>query len=85
MCIILKDKDPEKVNKLMYGLHLFAVGGSLGGVESLIYCPYQVMIHHMEPKKVIEIGFLPNLVRLSIGIEDKDDLARDILNSLDKL
>jgi len=57
---------------------LFALAESLGGVESLIEHP-AIMTHASVPKEVREsIGLTDNLIRISVGIEDVDDLIQDL-------
>ena len=64
---------------------LFATAESLGGVESLINHPWS-MTHASIPKKRREaIGITPGLVRLSVGIEDFEDLWNDIVNALERI
>jgi cystathionine beta-lyase/cystathionine gamma-synthase len=61
---------------------LFATAESLGGVESLINHPWS-MTHAATPEaRRLEVGVTPGLVRLSVGIEDVDDLWRDIESAL---
>ncbi|MBK8551921.1 MAG: PLP-dependent transferase [Ignavibacteria bacterium] len=63
-------------------LKLFQIAESLGGVESLVCHPVS-MTHGVVPKNIREeIGLTDGLVRLSVGIEDKDDLIEDIKNAL---
>ncbi len=62
--------------------HLFSLAESLGGVESLIEHP-AIMTHGSVPKdKRSELGIDDNLVRLSVGIEDKEDLIADLSYAL---
>jgi cystathionine gamma-lyase len=57
---------------------VFTLAESLGGVESLIEHP-AIMTHASIPKKVREsLGIQDNLIRLSVGIEDCDDLINDL-------
>jgi cystathionine beta-lyase/cystathionine gamma-synthase len=50
----------------------------LGGVKTLISCPYS-MTHASVPKKEKEkLGITKNLLRLSVGIEDVDDLISEL-------
>ncbi|MFL2957989.1 MAG: trans-sulfuration enzyme family protein [Candidatus Thalassarchaeaceae archaeon] len=64
---------------------LFATAESLGGVESLINHPWS-MTHASIPKKRREaIGITPGLVRLSVGIEDFEDLWKDIVSALESI
>lgn len=70
--------DIKKSKKFLEKVSLFALAESLGGVESLIEHP-AIMTHASVPKKVREsIGLTDNLIRLSVGVEDIDDLKRDL-------
>lgn len=61
---------------------LFALAESLGGVESLIEAP-AIMTHASIPQEIREAnGIYDNLVRLSIGIEDGEDLKADLAQAL---
>ena len=62
---------------------LFALAESLGGVESLIEHP-AIMTHASLPPEVrAGLGISDNLVRLSVGVEDADDLIADLANALE--
>ena len=75
-------RDAQKVLK---GTKLFALAESLGGVESLIGHPAS-MTHASIPKKErLKVGLTDSLIRLSIGIEDADDLIADLENALNNL
>jgi cystathionine gamma-lyase len=68
----------EKARKMLEGCQLFALAESLGGVESLINHP-AVMTHASVPaEKRAEIGITDSLVRLSVGVEDVDDLIAEL-------
>ena len=61
---------------------LFALADSLGGVESLIEHP-AIMTHaSVPPERRAELGIDDNLVRLSVGVEDADDLIAELDNAL---
>lgn len=61
---------------------LFSLAESLGGVESLINHP-AIMTHgSIPPERRKSLGITDNLVRLSVGIEDTEDLVRDLQNAL---
>ena len=64
------------------GLAVFSLAESLGGVESLIGYPSE-MTHASVRGTVLEVP--ENIVRLSVGIEDLDDLRDDVLETLDRL
>lgn len=71
--------------KFMRGLDIIFEATSLGGVESLVECPFNSS-HMFIPEDVrIAAGLGRGFVRMSIGIEDVEDLWDDISNSLDKL
>lgn len=73
--------DIKKSNKFLATVELFALAESLGGVESLIENP-AIMTHAAIPKKVREqIGLTDNLIRLSVGIENVQDLIDDLENA----
>lgn len=64
--------------RFLENVKLFALAESLGGVESLVDHP-AIMTHASIPKNVREeLGIFDNLVRLSVGIEDCDDLIADL-------
>lgn len=66
-------------------VHLFGLAESLGGVESLIEHP-AIMTHASVPAEVREkLGIHDNLIRLSVGIEDVDDLIQDLENAFSKV
>lgn len=75
----------ERVVKLISGLNLFSLAESLGGIESLI-CHPASMTHASIPQEEREaVGITDGLVRFSVGIEDADDLIKDLQASLNNL
>jgi cystathionine beta-lyase/cystathionine gamma-synthase len=74
-----------KAKKFCESLNIFQLAESLGGVESLVCHPVS-MTHGSIPKKLREkTGLTDGLVRLSVGIENKNDLIDDLENALKKL
>lgn len=70
--------------KFLENVKVFALAESLGGVESLVDHP-AIMTHASIPKEVREgLGIYDNLIRLSVGIEDCDDLIKDLENAFSK-
>ncbi|NRB24352.1 cystathionine gamma-synthase [Shewanella sp.] len=59
-------------------LSVFSLAESLGGVESLVAVPATMTHRAMEPEARAEAGVKDTLIRLSVGIEDADDLVADI-------
>ncbi|PWK49297.1 cystathionine gamma-synthase [Pleionea mediterranea] len=72
----------EKTKRFMENLNVFTLAESLGGVESLVNHP-AIMTHASVPEDIrAELGITDSLVRLSVGIEDADDLMQDIDQAL---
>lgn len=75
----------EDAKKVMENLHLFSLAESLGGVESLCGHPAS-MTHASIPKAEREkVGLVDSLIRLSVGVEDAEDLMSDIAQALVKI
>lgn len=78
----LKGADFEATGKVMQKTEVFSLAESLGGVESLINHPAS-MTHASIPKEERErLGITDNLIRLSVGIEDIQDLLEDLRQAL---
>lgn len=74
----LKDDSIEAANKFMSSTKIFTLAESLGGVESLISNPAS-MTHGSIPKELREkAGLKDSLIRISVGIEDSEDLINDL-------
>ncbi len=72
----------DETRRFLERCELFTLAESLGGVESLIEHP-AIMTHASVPAEVRQgLGIGDNLVRLSVGIEDLDDLAADLERAL---
>jgi cystathionine beta-lyase/cystathionine gamma-synthase len=81
----LKDDSLDKAKLMMESVKLFSLAESLGGVESLINHPAS-MTHASIPKEEREAnGLTDTLMRLSIGIEDAEDLIEDLEQALNKI
>jgi cystathionine beta-lyase len=81
----LKGNKLEDALEIVKKVELFALAESLGGVESLIGHP-ATMTHASIPKEVREqSGVVDSLIRLSVGIEDAEDLITDLEQALEKL
>ena len=78
----LKDDHVETAMKVLSSTKLFSLAESLGGVESLINHPAS-MTHASIPKEErIKNGLSDSLIRLSVGIEDADDLIEDLQQAI---
>lgn len=81
----LKDDSVATATKLMESVQLFSLAESLGGVESLINHPAS-MTHASIPKEErLKSGLVDSLIRLSIGVEDAEDLIADLNEALGKI
>lgn len=80
--ITLKDADLQETFKIASRFKVFTLAESLGGVESLINHP-TTMTHGSIPKAEREkVGVTDNLLRLSVGVEDIEDLLADLEQAL---
>lgn len=74
----LKNDTMEAARKLLSSTHLFSLAESLGGVESLINHPASMTHASIPREERIKNGLSDTLIRLSVGIEDADDLIADL-------
>ncbi len=82
MISVTFDASLEETKKIISSFSLFTLAESLGGVESLVDHPASMTHASIPAEERAKIGLEDGLVRFSIGIEDKDDLLKDILNQL---
>ena len=82
MISIFLDGDIESARRFLEAVEIFALAESLGGVESLIEHP-AIMTHASIPAENRQkLGIHDNFVRISVGIEDSDDLIADLEQAL---
>lgn len=82
MSFTLKDDSPEAAYRVLSSTKLFSLAESLGGVESLIGHPAS-MTHASIPREDrIRNGLADSLIRLSVGIEDAEDLKADLYQAI---
>ena len=75
----------EKAKNVVESVKIFSLAESLGGVESLIGHPV-TMTHASVPKeKRLKMGLTDGIVRLSVGVEDVEDLIGDLGHALDQI
>ncbi len=78
----LEEDSLDAARHILSGTHLFSLAESLGGVESLISHPAS-MTHASIPKvERLKVGLTDSLVRLSVGVEDVDDLIDDLAKAI---
>jgi cystathionine beta-lyase/cystathionine gamma-synthase len=73
----------ERARVLLNGVRLMALAESLGGVETLISHPVTMTHASVPPETRQQLGITDGLVRLSVGIEDVEDLREDLAQALD--
>lgn len=78
----LKDDSQEAAIKVLSSTHLFSLAESLGGVESLIGHPASMTHASIPREERISNGLVDSLIRLSVGIEDADDLIADLQKAI---
>jgi cystathionine gamma-lyase len=70
--------------RFCYSTKLFTLAESLGGVESLLEIPARMTHSGLTEEERLRAGVFPDLIRLSVGIEDEEDLLWDIKQALSK-
>lgn len=83
MSFTLKDNSMEAAHRVLSTTHLFSLAESLGGVESLIGHPASMTHASIPREQRIAHGLEDSLIRLSVGIEDVEDLIADLKRSLE--
>ena len=78
----LKDDSVENAIRVLSSTKLFSLAESLGGVESLINHPASMTHASIPREERIKNGLTDSLIRLSIGIEDADDLIADLQQAI---
>ena len=78
----LKDESTEAAMKVLSGTKLFSLAESLGGVESLINHPASMTHASIPREERLKVGLTDGLIRLSIGIEDAEDLVADLAQAI---
>lgn len=73
----------EAASKVMSNTHFFTLAESLGGVESLIGHPASMTHASIPREQRLSVGLTDSLIRLSVGVEDADDLIADLERALE--
>jgi cystathionine beta-lyase/cystathionine gamma-synthase len=82
MSFALKDDSVDVAKKVLSSTKLFALAESLGGVESLINHPASMTHASIPREERIKNGLTDSLIRLSVGIEDAEDLIEDLKQAI---
>jgi cystathionine gamma-lyase/cystathionine beta-lyase/cystathionine gamma-lyase/homocysteine desulfhydrase len=75
----------ERARTLLNSVRLMALAESLGGVETLISHPASMTHASVPPERRLQIGLTDDMVRVSVGIEDIDDLKEDLDQALSRI
>ena len=78
----LKDESKKETKRVLSSTKVFALAESLGGVESLINHPASMTHASIPREERIKNGLKDSLIRLSVGIEDADDLIEDLKKAI---
>jgi cystathionine gamma-synthase len=77
------DGDFETARQILKNTRIFYIAESFGGTESLICHPKTMSHSSMSPEALAEAGITDRLIRLSVGLEDADDLIEDLEQALE--
>jgi len=80
---LVKDADWRATADVVDAVRIPRIGPSLGGVESLIEQPLVMSYYECTPEERRQYGITDNMIRLSCGIEDAEDLIEDLAQALD--
>ena len=72
----------DGASRLVDAVTIPYIAPSLGGVETLIEQPALMSYYELEPEERLSVGIKDNLVRISVGIEDADDIISDLEQAL---
>ena len=78
----LKNDSVEEARRVLSSTHLFSLAESLGGVESLINHPASMTHASIPREERVKNGLSDSLIRLSVGIEDAEDLIEDLKKAI---
>ena len=82
MSFELKDNSMEAATKVLSSTKIFSLAESLGGIESLINHPASMTHASIPREERLKNGLSDSLIRLSVGIEDIDDLLEDLQQAI---
>lgn len=81
---LVKDADWRATADIVDAVRIPRIAPSLGGVESLIEQPLVMSYYQLKPEERAKFGIPDNMIRLSCGIENGDDLIADLAQALDR-
>jgi cystathionine beta-lyase/cystathionine gamma-synthase len=78
-------KQVEDIKKFMNHLNLFKIGVSWGGHESLVFAPNIAILNEMTLEQAKMLNVSPYTIRVSLGLENSEDLIQDLANALENI
>jgi len=75
----------DRTERVLNSVQLMALGESLGGVETLISHPASMTHASVPPERRRAIGLTDDMIRISVGVEDVEDLLEDLAQALDRI
>jgi len=81
----LRSNEKKIAFSFLNNLSLINISNNLGDTKSLITHPETTTHHRLKPKEKMSLGITKNLIRLSVGLEDPEDIISDIDSALKKL
>ncbi len=81
---LVKGADWQATARVVDAVQLPRIGPSLGGVESLIEQPLVMSYYNLSPEERRKFGIPDNMIRLSCGVENTEDLLADLAQALEK-
>lgn len=81
---LVKDADAKATSRVVDAVRIPRIGPSLGGVESLIEQPMYMSYHDYTREQRLAVGIPDNMIRVSCGIENAEDLIADFAKALEK-
>jgi cystathionine beta-lyase/cystathionine gamma-synthase len=85
MSFQLGTDDLSSIKRFFNGLSYFQIGVSWGGHESLIYAPAISYLKELPPERFKDLGITLGDMRISVGLEEADDLIQDLSSALEKV
>jgi cystathionine beta-lyase/cystathionine gamma-synthase len=82
MSFEMKNDSVDEARRVLSSTKLFALAESLGGVESLINHPASMTHASIPREERLKNGLTDSLIRLSVGVEDAEDLIEDLANAI---
>jgi cystathionine beta-lyase/cystathionine gamma-synthase len=81
----LNTQDLDAIKRFFNGMSLFQIGVSWGGHESLIYAPAISYLKELPPERFKDLGISLGDIRISIGLEDANDLIDDLSKAFERM